>query len=266
MLFVLAAAGLILRTRVYSNLFIESDRLALLFAISLYNAAAVWLFYIALEPYIRRFWPQLLIGWTRLIAGRVRDPLVGRDILVGVATGTIGAFLIDSRQLVPYLLGLRAPMTDLTGALMLLGPRHVIGVGLQTVRSALGVAIQIVGVVVFLKIFIRRTWIVMLLSALIVLPIAVNGTFVREQWALELLVSGLGIALGMTVLLRFGLLSIVVMFYTFLLIEAFPLTSDFSRPYASISAGLVAAIAALSIFGFVASRGDEPLFGRALLD
>ena len=40
----------------------------------------------------------------------------------------------------------------------------------------------------------------------------------------------------------------------------------------SVSAGLkerwesLAAIAGLSIFGFVASRGDEPLFGRAILD
>jgi hypothetical protein len=56
------------------------------------------------------------------------------------------------------------------------------------------------------------------------------------------------------------------MFYTFLLIETFPLTADFSRPYAGISLGLVAIIAALSVFGFVASRGDEPVFGRAILD
>ena len=76
----------------------------------------------------------------------------------------------------------------------------------------------------------------------------------------------MGIALGLAVLLRFGLLALVVMFYTFLLIEAFPLTADFSRPYAGISLGLVAIIAALSVFGFVASRGDEPVFGRAILD
>ncbi len=56
------------------------------------------------------------------------------------------------------------------------------------------------------------------------------------------------------------------MFYTFLPIEAFPLTANFSRPYASVSLGLIATVAALSIFGFVASRGDEPLFGRPILD
>ena len=56
------------------------------------------------------------------------------------------------------------------------------------------------------------------------------------------------------------------MFYTFLPIEAFPLTANFSRPYASVSLGLIATVAALSIFGFVASRGDEPPFGRPILD
>jgi len=157
-------------------------------------------------------------------------------------------------------------MTDLTGVLMLFGPRHVIGIALQTVRRALGVAIQIVGIVVLLKIIVRRTWLVLLLSAVVVLPIAMNGTFAGEELALELTISTLGIALGLAVLLRFGLLALVVMFYTFLLIEAFPLTADFSRPYAGISLGLVAIIAALSVFGFVASRGDAPVFGRAILD
>jgi len=93
-----------------------------------------------------------------------------------------------------------------------------------------------------------------------------DGTFAGEELALELTISTLGIALGLAVLLRFGLLALVVMFYTFLLIETFPLTADFSRPYAGISLGLVAIIAALSVFGFVASRGDEPVFGRAILD
>ena len=60
--------------------------------------------------------------------------------------------------------------------------------------------------------------------------------------------------------------SLVVTFYTFLLTEVFPLTIDFSRPYAGLSVSLLIGIAGLSILGFVASRGDEPLFGRTILD
>src|SRR5439155_7953874 len=40
--------------------------------------------YIALEPHLRRIWPETMIGWSRLLAGSFRDPRVGRDVLAGV--------------------------------------------------------------------------------------------------------------------------------------------------------------------------------------
>src|SRR5439155_3631238 len=46
--------------------------------------AFVWLLYIALEPHLRRIWPETMIGWSRLLAGSFRDPRVGRDVLAGV--------------------------------------------------------------------------------------------------------------------------------------------------------------------------------------
>ncbi len=49
--------------------------------------ASMWLLYIALEPYVRRNWPQTIISWTRLVSGRLRDPLVGRDIVSGILLG-----------------------------------------------------------------------------------------------------------------------------------------------------------------------------------
>jgi len=48
--------------------------------------------------------------------------------------------------------------------------------------------------------------------------------------------------------------------------EYFPLTTDMSRPYAGASVMLLLGIAALAAYGFYASRGGEPLFGRPLLD
>ena len=51
------------------------------------SAAQAWIFYVALEPYVRRRWPQIMITWSRLLGGRVRDPLVGGHLLIGVASG-----------------------------------------------------------------------------------------------------------------------------------------------------------------------------------
>lgn len=56
-------------------------------AYGLLAAAVVWVLYMALEPYVRRHWPQSLISWTRLLARDVRDPLVGGHILAGTALG-----------------------------------------------------------------------------------------------------------------------------------------------------------------------------------
>jgi serine/threonine-protein kinase len=48
-------------------------------------ALMAWTFYIAIEPPIRRRWPRGLIAWNRLLEGRWRDPLVGRELLIGGA-------------------------------------------------------------------------------------------------------------------------------------------------------------------------------------
>lgn len=56
---------------------------------ALSSALAVWIFYMALEPGVRRTWPRSLIGWTRLLSGRFRDPMVGREILLGLGLGLI---------------------------------------------------------------------------------------------------------------------------------------------------------------------------------
>jgi tRNA A-37 threonylcarbamoyl transferase component Bud32 len=54
---------------------------------SLFSAAQAWLGYLAAEPYIRRRRPQTIIGWRRLLDGKLADPIVGRDVLIGVAVG-----------------------------------------------------------------------------------------------------------------------------------------------------------------------------------
>ena len=54
-----------------------------------YFAAATWLRYVALEPTIRRMSPDLLISWSRLLKGRFLNPIVQRDILVGLSAGAV---------------------------------------------------------------------------------------------------------------------------------------------------------------------------------
>lgn len=63
-------------------------------AIAVLDAATIYGLYLALEPYMRRHWPQVLIGWSRVLGGRWRDPLVGREVLVGIGLGGVAFFLM----------------------------------------------------------------------------------------------------------------------------------------------------------------------------
>jgi hypothetical protein len=52
-----------------SSVFIEAISQAL------FIASSVWILYVALEPYVRGRLPQIMITWSRLLGGGVRDPL-----------------------------------------------------------------------------------------------------------------------------------------------------------------------------------------------
>ena len=65
----------------------------------------VWAVYLAIEPYIRRHWPQAIISWSRLLAGRLRDPLLGRDLLIGVLLGLAWLLIVQVSYLAIAQLG-----------------------------------------------------------------------------------------------------------------------------------------------------------------
>jgi len=56
------------------------------------------LLYLALEPQVRRRHPEWLASWTRLLDGRARDPLVGRDVLFGAFGGIVLALISASNM------------------------------------------------------------------------------------------------------------------------------------------------------------------------
>jgi hypothetical protein len=55
--------------------------------VGLAYGVTVLLMYLALEPAVRRRWPWRLTALGRAVAGRWADPMVGRDLLVGLAAG-----------------------------------------------------------------------------------------------------------------------------------------------------------------------------------
>jgi serine/threonine-protein kinase len=76
---------------------------------ALFDAATAWVLYVALEPYVRRRWPEALVSWSRILSGRFTDPLVGRDMLVSAAAAATSVALFAAAQVAPLWRGRFAP-------------------------------------------------------------------------------------------------------------------------------------------------------------
>src|SRR5262249_53577588 len=72
----------------------EWDRVFGAIGEGLVYAAIIGLLYLALEPHVRKRWPAAMVAWTRILAGRAADPLVGRDLLAGALIGAGSVVLI----------------------------------------------------------------------------------------------------------------------------------------------------------------------------
>ena len=57
------------------------------------------------QAVVRRRWPERIVSWTRLLAGRIQDPMVGRDILIGIAAGGLMVLINGLLLVVPARLG-----------------------------------------------------------------------------------------------------------------------------------------------------------------
>ena len=120
---------------------------------SLLLTGLIWLLYIALEPYVRRRWPETMISWSRVLGGGFRDPLVGRDILIGVLGGLVSFISSPQlRNLIRSFVG-AAPDPETNSPLSaVLSTRQLIATGfLSTIGEAIAVSLML-----FLLIFLFR--------------------------------------------------------------------------------------------------------------
>ena len=196
---------------------------------SLFDAGLLWLTYLGLEPYIRRFSPDSLIGWTRLLSGRWRDPQVASDVLLGVCVGLGMTLFYGAHNLLPPLFGQPEPMPLAPReTASLLGLRFVIARILSTVGSSLSSGMLAVAGVVTLLIFLKRKWAAHVASSVIFVGVVISDMFSPGTPWLDLAI-GLGIiSLWTGVILYGGLLATVAALTTHFLLLRAPITTDFS--------------------------------------
>jgi hypothetical protein len=227
----------------------------------LLNAGILWVIYIALEPYVRRYCPEILISWTRLLGGRFRDARVGRDLLVGVFAGVGVQFLRFALYILPGLLGYAPPPPRGTNLAFLLGTRQAFSMLLRMPTNAFFNSLVITLAFVVARVVFKRVWLAAAISGIIFsfLVIAEAGT---EHLSVNIIFALVVSAAYMLVLVYFGVFAQMMAFLVNFIIGQGGLTADLSKLYAPTSVWLMALVAGLAVVGFYASRVGEPLFGK----
>jgi len=225
--------------------------------------------YLALEPYLRRRWPDALVALNRVFAGKFHDPLVGRDLLIGCVTGAAAVLLLYARyfssrfgglQISPYSGGDNLYTLDLFS-----GARMVIACSTGLLGGFIRSNAMTLFFVFLLRILLRRTWITVVVVFVIW---TANGVAfgVSDLSPISLIIDALLYSSIAIVLLRYGIVAFAADMLVFELLMGFPITTQLSAWYSGIGLTGLALLLALTLYAFHTSLGGQPLFGRATLE
>jgi serine/threonine-protein kinase len=258
-------AAWIIGARHYGSFPTEDDRFFVFMAQTLMNAGILWLLYVALEPYVRRYSPQILISWTRALGGQIVDARIGRDVLIGVTVGVAMGLLGLSYFIIPQLVGEPPGTPRTTNIQFLLGAPATITSLLRMIPNALQTATAVAVAFAFGRAIGGRTAGAALFAAAF-FSIFVFGEMNWDRPVLSTLLV-LGFVVPMTATLVYcGLLPSAIAFLVNQALSNAPMTLHPSRPYAAGAFWSVTLVVGLTVFGFYASRKGQPLFGRLLRD
>jgi serine/threonine protein kinase len=225
----------------------------------LYGAFSVGLCYFAFEPYVRRYWPATIISWSRMITGRVRDAMVGRDVLVGILCGIFVYLLGHLRSFhYPYL-----PEAKGGNLSSLLGMRMASSQFFLYLGDAIQVAVGWLFIFFFLRVLSRRQW---LAAGLFILlrTIADDSMYYAPM---KLVPYSVFIATVLVFLiLRSGLVGLISSLVALNMLDNFPVTFNFSAWYADSGIFVSLAVLALAAWGFYTSLGGQKVFQSRLLE
>jgi hypothetical protein len=225
--------------------------------IALYWAAATWLFYLALEPIVRRNLPELIVSWNRLLAGDWRDPLVGRDVLLGTLCA-----VADVTFLYLALLAERFVYNDLktfTDSNALISLRSPMSMILSGSGGTITTGFAFVCLLVILFLMLRRRLYAGI--ALFVIISTITGLFFSYS-LVDLPFMLVSVGIMCLVVSRLGLVATVVMLtvHSWMLSTLF--TLNFSAWYATPMFVMLALILFLLGYGFKVSLANRPIFGN----
>ena len=220
---------------------------------TLFLSTVIWMLYVALEPYVRRRWPQAIISWSRLLGGSLRDPLVGRDLLWGVLLGVLWSLTVG----VGFLFMKREGATpQLAQTELLLGSREMAGVWLDNIIQSIMGTLQFFFVLFLLRVILRNRWLALVcFIAIFTAQNTLRSDHPQIIWPFWLIVY----TLAAGAVTRFGLIVLATAAFTADVLLNVPYTLDFSKWYAPHVIAILVSFAAIAGWGFYTSLGGQKL-------
>lgn len=234
--------------------------LALALSTGLFVAGLLWMLYLALEPYVRSKWPQTIVSWTRILGGKLKDPLVGRDVLYGTVMGMAWVVVFFAGYTFDMRVGERPllPQTEIIE-----GVRDAAGMWLGNIVMAILAVLMFFFVLVFFRVIVRNRW---LAAAMFVLVFAIPKILAASHplidspiWIIIYLIAAIAVV-------RFGLVVLAMAVFTANVLLNVPFTLDLSTWYAPQSTFIVLSILALAGWGFYTALGGQKLLKEELFD
>ncbi len=208
---------------------LELELLSRMLGSVLVHAALVWMIYLALEPYVRRIWPETIISWSRILAGRIADPLVAAHILIGMVIGVAYMLIDQFKNMVPEWLGRALALPRVDVKVRMLAFNSPSSTLMLTMVQAVAAALLCLLLLVLLRLILRGKW---LAGAAFILV----GAAVSVRWhaadPLNWCFESAMVVLLMIALVRFGLVTAIAAIFTAWSIWNQPITSDLSIWYA----------------------------------
>jgi len=233
-------------------------RFVLAVSTGLFISGAIGMLYLALEPYVRRRWPQAIVSWSRLTTGRVRDPLVGRDVLWGVVLGVVWSLVIGVALLILNRLG---EVPELASQALLTGGRQMVGIWLLNIVQCIRATIEFFFALFLLRVVLRNKW----LATAVFIAIWTTLNSLRNVHPEVFVPVWLVVfAIAAYAVTRFGLITLAVAIFTANVALNVPYTFDFSNWYAGSALAVLLSFVAIAAWGFYTSLGGQKLFHEDL--
>jgi hypothetical protein len=236
----------------------ESGQFMKAVSASLLAGGLTWLLYLALEPHVRRRWPHTLISWSRLLAGRWHDPLVGRDVLVGACSGVALSLIAYGGSLVRMQVDRDGGMPSFTLITPFLGTGPMAGALVQQAFSAAFGTISVFFLLFLLRLALRRDLLAGI--AFVAIGILQNVLQSGNPWIAGVMAGLLG-ALMVVLLFRSGLVAFGVAQFFLEVASQSPIGGGLGTWHGWPSVGPLLVLGALAVYGFRVSMGGKTLLG-----